>query len=185
MVRDALIDTETRMKGAISALESDLSRIRTGRASPALVEQLQVEYYGTPTPLIQLAGISVPEPRSLLIQPYDPASLKDVEKAILISDLGLTPMNDGKNIRLNLPVLTQERRQELVKVVKNRVEEGRVSVRNVRRDVIRDLKEFESEKMISEDEMKRGEENIQELTNSYVDKINDVGETKETEILEI
>ena len=185
MVKDALIDTENRMKGAISVLQEDLSRIRTGRANPSLVEQLQVEYYGTPTPLIQLAGISVPEPRSLLIMPYDPGSLKDVEKAVLSSDLGLTPMNDGKNIRLNLPVLTQERRQELVKVVKSRVEDGRVAIRNVRRDVIRDLKEFETEKMISEDEMKRGEDSIQGLTDNYIEQINATGETKEKEILEI
>jgi ribosome recycling factor len=185
MVKDALRETEIRMKGAIQVLEDDLSRLRTGRASPALVEKLPVEYYGTPTPLLQLASISVPEPRSLLIRPFDASILRDIERAILSSDLGLTPSNDGKNIRLNLPVLTEERRRELVRVVHNRVEEGRVAVRNVRRDVMRDLHEFEQEKLISEDEKIRGEKDIQKLTDRYIEEMNKVGELKEKEILEI
>jgi ribosome recycling factor len=185
MVKDALRETEIRMKGAIQVLEDDLSRIRTGRASPALVEKLPVEYYGTPTPLLQLASISVPEPRSLLIRPFDASILRDIERAILSSDLGLTPSNDGKNIRLNLPVLTEERRRELVRVVHNRVEEGRVAVRNVRRDVMRDLHEFEQEKLISEDEKIRGEKDVQKLTDRYIEEMNKVGELKEKEILEI
>lgn len=185
MVKDALRETEERMRGAIHALEDDLARIRTGRASPALIEKLPVEYYGVPTPLMQLATIGVPEPRQLLIRPFDPSSIKDIERAIMASDLGLTPTNDGKNIRLNLPVLTQERRRELVKVVNNRVESARVAVRNVRRDVIRDLREFENEKLISEDERKRGEEEIQKLTDKYIEEINNIGENKEKEILEI
>jgi ribosome recycling factor len=185
MLKDVYKDAEDRMRGAVQALEEDLGGIRTGRASPALIERLQVEYYGTPTPLIQLASISVPEPRSLLIRPYDASSLKDIERAIQASDLGLTPNNDGKSIRLNLPPLTEERRQELVKVVNNRVEEARVAVRNVRRDSIRDLREFEQEKMISEDDQKRGEDELQKITDRLIDEINAICERKEKEILEV
>jgi ribosome recycling factor len=185
MLKDVYKETEARMKGAIQALEEDLGGIRTGRASPALVERLQVEYYGSPTPLIQLASISVPEARQLLIRPFDAASLKTIERAILASDLGLTPNNDGKSIRLNLPPLTEERRRELVKVVNHRVEEGRVAARNVRRDSIRDLRDFEQEKMISEDDLKEGEEEIQKITDRYIEEINAIGERKEKEILEV
>ena len=185
MIKDALREAEERMKGAIQALEDDLAGIRTGRASPALVERLQVEYYGMPTSLMQLASISVPEPRSLLIRPFDPASLRDIERGILASDLGLTPNNDGKSIRLNLPPLTEERRIELVKVVNGRLEDGRVAVRNVRRDLIKDLREFEDEKMISEDERVRGEDQAQKLTDRFIEQINTVGERKEKEILEV
>lgn len=185
MLKDVYKDAEDRMKGAVQALEEDLGGIRTGRASPALIERLQVEYYGSPTPLIQLASISVPESRSLLIRPYDASSLKDIERAIQASDLGLTPNNDGKAIRLNLPPLTEERRRELVKVVNNRVEEARVAVRNVRRDSIRDLREFEQEKMISEDDLKRGEEELQKITDRLIEDINAIGDRKEKEILEV
>lgn len=185
MLKDIYRESESRMKGAVQALEEDLARIRTGRASPALIERLQVEYYGTPTPLIQLASISVPEPRSLLIRPFDPSTLRSIERAILSSDLGLTPNNDGKSIRLNLPPLTEERRKELVKVVHNRVEEARVAARNVRRDSIRDLREFEQEKLISEDDQKRGEEELQKITDRYIDEINGIGERKEKEIMEV
>ena len=185
MLKEVYKEAETRMKGAIQALEEDLAGIRTGRASPALIERLQVEYYGSPTPLIQLATISVPEPRSLLIRPFDASTLKTIERAILASDLGLTPNNDGKSIRLNLPPLTEERRRELVKVVHNRVEEGRVATRNVRRDSIRDLREFLQEKMISEDDLKRGEEELQKITDQYIEEINAIGERKEKEILEV
>lgn len=185
MLKDIYREAETRMKGAVQALEDDLAGIRTGRASPALVERLQVEYYGSPTPLVQLASIGVPEPRSLLIRPFDQSSLPDIERAIQTSDLGLTPSNDGKHIRLNLPPLTEDRRRELVKVVHNRVEEGRIAVRNVRRDLIRDLREFEDEKMISEDERIRGEEDLQKVTDRYIGEINGVGERKENEILEV
>ena len=129
MLKEVYKEAETRMNGAIQALEEDLGGIRTGRASPVLVERLHIEYYGSPTPLIQLAAISVPEPRSLLIRPFDGSTLKAIERAILASDLGLTPNNDGKSIRLNLPPLTEERRRELVKVVHNRVEEARVAAR--------------------------------------------------------
>ena len=185
MLKDAYKEAEARMKGAIQALEEDLAGIRTGRASPALIERMQVEYYGSPTPLIQLATISVPEPRTLMIRPFDASSLKAIERAILASDLGLTPNNDGKAIRLNLPPLTEERRRELVKVVHNRVEEARVAVRNVRRDSIRDLREFMQEKLISEDDLKRGEEELQKITDQYIAEINSVGERKEKAILEV
>jgi ribosome recycling factor len=185
MVIDALKEAEARMKGAIRSLEDDLAVIRTGRASPALVERLSVEYYGNPTPLMQLATISAPEPRLLTIRPFDPASLKDIERAILTSDLGLTPNNDGKMIRLSIPPLTEERRHDLVRVVRNRAEEGRISIRNVRRDTHNDLREFEREKIISEDELRRGESDLQDLTDRYVDLINDQGRRKEAEVLEV
>lgn len=185
MLNDIYKEAETRMKGAIQALEDDLAGIRTGRAHPALVEKLAVDYYGTPTPLIQLASISVPEPRSLHIRPFDASSLKSVERSILASDLGLTPNNDGKSIRLNLPPLTEERRRELVKLVHSRVEEGRVSVRNVRRDSIKDLREFEQEKLISEDDLKRGEEELQKITDRVIEEINSIGERKENEIMDV
>ncbi|MCS6907028.1 MAG: ribosome recycling factor, partial [Anaerolineales bacterium] len=156
-----------------------------GRASPALIERLQVDYYGVSTPLMQLASISVPEPRMLLIRPFDASALKAIERAILSSDLGLTPNNDGKTIRLVLPPLTEERRRELVKVVHNRVEEARVAARNVRRDSIRDLRELQQEKLISEDELQKGEAELQKLTDRYIEEINRIGERKEKEILEI
>lgn len=185
MLNDVYKEADSRMRGAVQALEEDLASIRTGRATPALVEKLPVEYYGNPTPLIQLASIGVPEPRTLLIRPFDPSTLNNIERAIMASDLGLTPNNDGKTIRLNLPQLTEERRRELVRVVNNRVEEARVAVRNVRRDLIKDLREFENEKMISEDERMRGEDELQKITDKFIDEINAVGERKEKEILEV
>jgi len=184
MLDDVYTEAETRMDGAIQALEDDLAGIRTGRAHPGLVEKLNVEYYGIPTPLIQLATISVPEPRSLLIRPFDDSSLKNIERSILTSDLGLTPNSDGKSIRLNLPPLTEERRRDLVKLVNTRIEEARVAVRNIRRDSIRDLREFENEKLISEDDLKRGEEHLQKITDEKIKGINSIGERKEKEILE-
>lgn len=185
MIKDAIKEADTRMKSAIVNLEGLLSGIRTGRATPALVEKLQVEYYGAPTPLIQLANISVPEPRQLLIRPFDQTILKAIEKAILSSDLNLTPNNDGKVIRLNLPPLTEERRKELVKVVHNYLEDTRIAIRNVRRDMIKDLREFEHEKLISEDELSDGETELQELTDKMIEKIDEIGMKKEKEILEV
>jgi ribosome recycling factor len=185
VIKDTVKDAETRMKGAIQALEEDLSAIRTGRAAPALVERLPIEYYGMPTPLMQLASISVPEPRVLLIRPFDPTTMRAIERGILASELGLTPNNDGKSIRLNLPVLTEERRRDLVKVVHGRLEEARVAIRNVRRDLIKDLKEFEHEKMISEDDLKKGEEELQKLTDKFATQIDSIGDRKEKEILEV
>jgi ribosome recycling factor len=185
VIKDLLKEAESKMKSSLQVLTDDLAGIRTGRATPALVERLSVEYYGSPTPLQQLATFAVPEPRQILIKPFDVSSIKDIEKAIMVSDLGLTPSNDGKSIRLTLPPLTQERRQELVRVVSNRVEEGRIAVRNIRRETIKDLREFEDEKMISEDDLKRGEEDAQKLTDKYIEEMNAVGEAKEAEILEV
>ena len=185
VIKDLLKEAESKMKSSLQVLSDDLAGIRTGRATPALVERLSVEYYGSPTPLQQLATFAVPEPRQILIKPFDVSSIKDIEKAIMVSDLGLTPSNDGKSIRLTLPPLTQERRQELVRVVSNRVEEGRIAVRNIRRETIKDLREFEDEKMISEDDLKRGEEDAQKLTDKYIEEMNAVGEAKEAEILEV
>ena len=185
VIKDILKEAESRMNGAIQSLENDLAVIRTGRANPALVERLSVIYYDSPTPLMQLATISIPEPRSILIKPFDPSTLKDVERAILASDLGLTPNNDGKSIHLNLPPLNEERRRDRVKVVHTRLEEGRVAVRNVRRDAQNDMRDFEKEKMISEDELKRGEEDLQKLTDRFIEEINKRGQEKEQEIMEV
>jgi len=185
VIKDLLKEVDSLMRSAISVLEHDLSGIRTGRAHPALVEKIQVAYYGAETPLVQLASISVPEPRSLLIKPFDKSTLKAVERAILASDLGLTPNNDGQAIRLNLPVLTEQRRRDLVKLVNHRIEDARVAVRNVRRDGMKDMKEFESEKMISEDERKRGEEDLQKMVDKLVIEIDAIGKRKEQEIMEV
>ena len=185
MIKDLLKDAEHRMQGAIKNLNDDLGAIRTGRAHPALVERLTVNYYDTPTPLMQLATISVPESRSLMIKPFDATVLKDIEKAILSSDLGLTPNSDGKSIHLNLPPLTEDRRRELVKQVHARLEEARVSIRNIRRDSHNDMRDFEKEKLISEDDLKDGEEDLQKLTDKYVEEVNETGKHKEAEIMEV
>ncbi len=185
MLADVYQETRARMEKAMAALGQELNGIRTGRANPSLIELLPIEYYGTQTPLQELAGISVPEVRSLLIRPYDPSSLKNIEKAILKSDLGLTPNNDGENIRLILPTPTEDRRLELVKVVGAKAEECRISIRNIRRDSIKDLREFEEEKMITEDDLHRGEEQVQEITDEYAKKIDEVSERKEKEIMEV
>ena len=173
------------MRGAIQSLEEDLAGIRTGRATPALVERLSVEYYGSPVPLMQMASISVPEPRQLLIKPFDPSTIKEIEKAIQASEIGITPMNDGKVIRLNLPPLTEERRRELTKFVNARLEEARIAVRNVRRDSNKDIKEFEEEKLISEDDLKRAEDDIQKMTDRIIEEIGEIGKKKDQEIMEI
>ena len=185
MIKDALQEAENRMKGAISVLEEDLAGIRTGRASPALVDKLLVEYYGTPTPLQQLATIAIPEPQLITIRPFDPSSLGAIEKAIRASALGLTPSNDGKLIRLTLPPLSEERRLELGKLVHKRLEEAKIAVRNVRRDTQDDLREFEKEKLISEDDFYRGRDELQELTDTYTAKVDEIGERKQKEILEV
>jgi ribosome recycling factor len=185
MISEVLTELRERMNRSVEALQDDLMSIRTGRASPALIEKLPVEYYGTMTPLNQMASIAAPEPRLLVIKPWDPSALADIERAILKSDLGLTPMNDGKLIRLNVPRLTEERRRELVKVVSRRVEEGRVAVRNLRRDALQDLKEFEKEKMISEDDFFRGKDDVQDLTDEFIQQIDGIGKRKEEELLEI
>jgi len=185
MIKDLLVDAEKRMRSAIQSLEEDFSAVRTGRASPALVEKTPVDYYGTSVPLIQLASISVPEARQLLIRPFDAGSVTDIEKAILSSDLGLTPLSDGKVIRLNLPPLTEERRRDLSKFVNNRLEEAKIAVRNIRRDSIKDMREFKEEKLISEDDLKRGEDNVQKLTDKIIGEMEGVGEKKVNEIMEI
>ncbi len=185
MLADVYQETEERMEKAIGALIQELNSIRTGRANPSLVELLPIEYYGTMTPLQELAGISVPESRSLLIRPYDPSSLKNIEKAILKSDLGLTPNSDGENIRLVLPTPTEERRKELVKVVGIKAEEARIAIRNIRRESIRNLRDFEDEKMITEDDLHRGEEKVQEITDDFSEKIDSLCERKESEIMEV
>jgi ribosome recycling factor len=185
VIKDLLKEAESRMRSAISVLEHDLSGIRTGRANPGLVEKIHVEYYGAETPLMQLASISVPEARSLLIKPFDKSTLKSIEKAILASELGLTPNNDGQAIRLNLPPLTEERRRDLVKHVNHRLEETRVALRNVRRDTMKDLKEFETEKMISEDDRKRGEEELQKIVDKLIAEIEAIGRRKDQEIMEV
>ena len=184
-VKDLLKDAETRMSGAIQSLSDDLAGIRTGRANPSLVERLPVEYYGSPTPLMQLASISVPEPRSIMIKPFDAGSIKDIEKAIRTSDLGLNPSSDGKVIHLNLPPLNEERRRELVKHMHHRLEEARVAVRNIRRDLHNDIRDYEKEKLITEDDLKRGEEDLQKLTDKFVEDIAKHGAHKEKEIMEV
>lgn len=185
MVNDILNDAENRMKSAIKVLEEDLEGIRTGRATPALVEKLMVEYYGMQTPFNQVANISIPDARTILIRPFEASLLKAMEKSIQSSDLGLTPSNDGKSIRLMLPPLTEDRRKELMKIVSSRLEDARISIRNVRRDVIKDLKDSEKEKLISEDEKKKGEDKIQKLTDQWITQVDEVGKHKEKEIMEV
>lgn len=185
MINDVLRETEGQMKKSVNSLRQDLGTIRTGRASPKLVERVQVDYYGTMTPLNQIASISAPEARLLTIKPWDPNALQDIERAILASDLGLNPSNDGTLIRLVIPRLTEERRQELSRVAAQRVEEARVAVRNQRRDGMRDLQDLEREGMISEDEYYRARDRVQDLTDEYIELINKTGEAKEAEIMEV
>jgi ribosome recycling factor len=185
MIKDVLAETEDRMNKSVESLQMDLKGIRTGRASPALVERLRVDYYGAPTNLIELASISAPEPQLLTIRPWDGNALKDIERAILQSDLGLTPSNDGKLIRLSIPPLTEERRQELTKVVAKRVEQARVAIRNSRRDGLSDLRELEKEKLISEDNFYVGKDDLQDLTDKYIKIVDEIGQAKEQEIMEL
>ena len=185
LVKETLHDAEEHMKKTIHAFEIDLRAYRTGRASPAIVEHLTVNYYDTPTPLQQLATITVPEAQVLMIRPFDAHSLKDIEKAISASDLGLTPNNDGKVIRLVFPRLSEERRADLIKQVHKRLEETRVSIRNIRRDNQDLLRDFEKEKMISEDDLKRGRDDLQKLTDKYVEQAESVSKRKEEEIREV
>lgn len=185
MLKDVLKDAEERMAKTVEALQTDLRTIRTGRASPALVERVLVDYYGAPTPLIQLAGATAPEPRLLVIRPWDRSTIGAIEKALLKSDLGLTPTNDGQVIRLVIPQLTEERRRDLMKLVNKRVEEARVSVRNIRRDANDMLRDLEKEKLISEDELHEGRDETQKLTDDFIKKVDEVGKAKEAEIMEV
>ncbi|TVQ26195.1 MAG: ribosome recycling factor [Spirochaetaceae bacterium] len=178
-------ETESRMKKTIEAATEDLNEIRTGRASASLFDRIKVEYYGNPTPLNQVATISVPEARLVVIQPWDKAIIGEIEKAIQKSELSLNPSNDGKVIRLNIPPLTEDRRKEYVKLAKEKAEQGRVALRNIRRDANDELKKMQKDGDISEDEQKRYEDEVQKLADTYVKTINDVLEAKEQEILEI
>jgi ribosome recycling factor len=185
MIDDALLDATERMEKAAEALRRDLATIRTGRASPALVEHLKVDYYGTPTPLNQLATISTPEARLIVIQPWDRGSIGAVEKAILKSDIGLNPSNDGTVIRLAIPQLTEERRRDIAKQVRKRVEEARVAVRNIRRDCHDHIRRLEHEHEISQDDLHRAETDLQKLTDDHVKEIDKVGHEKEEEVLAV
>jgi ribosome recycling factor len=177
--------TEDKMKKSLSALEDEFNTLRTGRASPALFDKVRVEYYGNPTPINQVATISVPEARLVVIQPWDKSIIGDIEKAIQKSELSVNPSNDGKVIRIAIPPLTEERRKEFVKVAKNMAEQTRVSIRNVRRDANDELKKSEKDGELSEDELKRAEDEVQKLTDTYIEKVNSMLEEKETEILEV
>jgi len=185
MINEVKEEARERMEGAVKALAYDFSAIRTGRASPALLDHVKVDYYGTPTPINQLAVVTVPEPRTIAIRPFSPSDIRPIEKALLNSDLGINPSNDGKIIRLNIPQLNEERRRHLAKQVKRRVEEARVAIRNVRRDAISDLRDFEKESMITEDDLHDGMEEIQKLTDKYVERVEKLGDEKITEIMEV
>ena len=185
MIEELLDDAKRRMDKSVDATANEFNTIRTGRASAALLDRVKVDYYGTETPLNQLATINVPEARLLTIQPYDPGSIKGIERAIQESELGLTPANDGKIIRLPIPQLTEERRKELVKVVRHLAEEGRVAVRNVRRDVMHHLKELVRDGDVGDDEERRAEERAQKLTDEHTARIDELLKRKEEEIMEV
>lgn len=184
-MQDVVDRAESKMRASIEVLRKELAGIRTGRAAPGLVDTLHVDYYGTETPLKQLANISVPDARSLVIQPFDRGAMGAIEKAILKSDLGLTPNNDGQVIRLIMPRLTEERRRDLVKVVKRQVEDGRVAVRNVRREANDHLKDMEKAKTLSADDDKRTQDRLQKITDKFVKEIDDLGHAKEADVMEV
>ena len=185
MVSHTLLSIEEKMRKSVEVLTRELATIRTGHATPALIEHLKVEYASVPIPLNQIAGISAPEARLLVIQPWDKGSIHSIEKAILKSDLGLTPTSDGNVIRLNIPPLTEERRQELIKVVRRRLEAGRIALRNLRREAMDELKELEKNKDISQDEHKRALNQLQKLTDSFIADAEQIGQDKETELVEV
>jgi len=184
-IEDFLADAKRRMDGAIEATHQEFNSIRTGRASPALLDRITVDYYGTPTPLKSLASISAPEPRLLVVQPFDPGALRAIERAIQESDLGLTPSNDGKLIRLPIPALTEERRKDLVKVVRRVAEDGKVAIRNVRRDVLQHLRELVVNGEVGDDEERRAEQQVQKITDEHTKSIDDLLKVKEAEIMEV
>jgi len=184
-IDDFLADAKRRMDRSIEATHQEFNSIRTGRASPGLLDRIAIDYYGTPTPLKTLASIAAPEPRMLTVQPFDPGSMKSIERAIQESDLGLTPSNDGKLIRLPIPALTEERRKELVKVVRKLAEEGRVAVRNVRRDAMKHLEELVRNGDVGDDEERRAEDRVQKLTDEHTKSIDDLLKVKEAEIMEV
>ena len=185
MLPELYQDTEVKMDKTLESLGRELATIRTGRASLSILDGISLEYYGSQSPLNQVATLSVPESRLIVIQPWDPSVIKDIEKAIMRSDLGLTPNNDGKVIRIPIPPLTEERRMQLVKLVKKHGEEAKIAIRNIRRDAISDAKEFEKEKVISEDELHRAQEEIQKITDRLIVKVDEFIEKKEKEILEV
>ncbi len=185
MYEEILQDAEERMRKAVEALRGHLGGIRTGRASPGLIERIPIDYYGTETPLQQLAGISAPEARMLVVQPWDKGAMKAIEKGIRASELGLNPTNDGQVIRIAIPALTEERRRDLVKIVKRNVEEAHVAIRNIRRDAIHLLKELDDAGDISEDQRRRGEEQVQKYTDRSIADADKVGRDKEAEVLEV
>ena len=185
MIKDLLKETEARMQKAIEAMEASFRSVRTGRATPALVEGVSVNYYGVATPLQQLAVISAPEPHMILIRPYDAGSLAAIEKGVLAANLGLTPNNDGRVIRVPIPRLTEDRRRELTKVVSRQLEESKIALRNIRRDSLEDMRDFEDEKLITEDELMRGKEKLQDLTDRFTEKAAEVAERKKAEIMEV
>ena len=183
MEQSIFSEAKTKMEKAVEHYKTELSSIRTGRASASILNSIKVDYYGTPTPLNNLSNITVPEAQLISIQPFDPSSLELIEKSILESDLGLTPNNDGNVIRLNIPALTQDRRQELVKQVHKIIEDGRIAIRNIRRDANEQLKKLEKSHDLSEDNLKRALDNIQEITDSYISNLNQIQDSKEKEIL--
>lgn len=185
MVKDTLAQTETKMKKSVESLHHHLASVRTGRASPALLDQVQVEYYGSNMPISQLANVSVSEARMLTIQPWDQSAVKAIEKAIQNANLGINPANDGRVIRLAIPQLTEQRRKDLTKQVRKEVEEAKISLRNVRRDGQTDLKKLESDKQISSDDLKRAQEKLQELTDRYSRELDNIGAAKEAEVMEV
>jgi ribosome recycling factor len=185
MIEDVLSDASSRMGKTIESLKKDLATVRTGRATPALVDNIKVDYYGAPTPLKQIATISAPEARLLVIQPWDNSTIGEINKAIQRSDLGLNPSSDGHLIRLSVPPLSEERRRDLVKVVHKKTEDGRVALRNIRRDALEMLRDLEREKEISQDEQRRAQERLQEITDKFIAEAGKAAEAKEAELLEI
>lgn len=185
MTKDVIQNTKGNMDKSVEVLRKEFQKVRTGRASTGLLDEIKVDYYGTPTAVNQVAALAVPEPRTITIQPWEASLIPAIEKAILKSDLGLTPGNDGKLIRINLPALTEERRKEIVKGLKKMAEEARIAVRNVRRDAIEQLKKLEKEKKITEDDLKRAEKEVQEITDGHVHKIDEVLAHKEKEVMEV
>ncbi|GAB4484614.1 MAG: ribosome recycling factor [Thermodesulfovibrionales bacterium] len=185
MIQELRKKTNERMNSAIDSMKKDFASVRTGRASLGILDGIMVDYYGTPTPLQQVASLAVPESRQITIQPWEQRIIPEIEKAIMKSDLGLTPQNDGKLIRINIPQLTEERRKQLVKVVKKRAEDARVAIRNIRRDSNEDLKKIEKEKHVSEDEVKKEHDEIQKITDSFIKKVDELLQHKEHEIMEV
>jgi ribosome recycling factor len=185
MIEQILSEIDGKMRKAADALTRDLAAIRTGRASPALVEHIKADYHGVLTPINQMASISIPEAKMILIQPWDRGSTRSIEKAILASDLGLNPTSDSNVIRIPIPPLTEERRRELIKLVHKRVEEGRIAIRNLRREGIEKLRQTERNKEISQDKYTRASEQLQKITDSFIDKVTNIGQAKETEIIEV